>query len=262
MRFTDSHCHLDFAPLIHHLPDLLLACRERGVQRIVVPGVSPDNWKQVLALNSTSQVTIYRAIGVHPWYLKGLDETTITCLEGLIENNANKLVAVGEIGIDGKIAEVQNNLTQQIQFFDRQLAIASKNKLPAIIHHRKSHPLIIERLKSLRFEQGGIIHAFSGSYQQAKHYIDRGFKLGIGGTITYERAEKTRRTVSKLPVDCIVLETDAPSMPIFSQKDPHNSPLNIPLIFNCLTKLRSETPEQLALELENNITTVLNLKNF
>lgn len=259
MRFTDSHCHLDFDPLNLELPNLLLACDESGVKRIVVPGVSPDNWQQVLALKSTNQVTIYKALGIHPWYLKDLDESALACLENLIDNNQDKLVAVGEIGIDGKIAEQQHNLTQQIQFFDRQLAIASKRKLPVIIHHRKSHPIIIERLKSLRFEQGGIIHAFSGSYQQAKHYLDRGFKLGIGGTITYERAEKTRKTVSKLPIDSIVLETDAPSMPVFSQKEPHNSPLNIPLIFNCLTKLRTETAEQLAFQLENNITSAFNL---
>ena len=262
MRFTDSHCHLDFDPLNLELTKLLLACSESGVKRIVVPGVSPDNWQQVLALKSTNQVTIYKALGIHPWYLNDLDESALACLENSIDNNQDKLVAVGEIGIDGKIAEQQHNLTKQIQFFDRQLAIASKRKLPAIIHHRKSHPIIVERLKSLRFEQGGIIHAFSGSYQQAKHYLDKGFKLGIGGTITYDRAEKTRKTVSKLPIDSIVLETDAPSMPVFSQKEPHNSPLNIPLIFNCLTKLRTETAEQLAFQLENNITSAFNLQKL
>ncbi len=118
MRFTDSHCHLDFAPLNLELPNLLLACSESGVKRIVVPGVSPDNWQQVLALKSTNQVTIYKALGIHPWYLKDLDESALACLENLIDNNQDKLVAVR---LDAKNAETMK--------FDLQTELVANEEL-------------------------------------------------------------------------------------------------------------------------------------
>jgi len=125
--------------------------------------------------------------------------------------------------------------------------------LPIIVHHRRSHNEVIERIKKFKPLRAGIIHAFSGSYQQAKTYLDLGFKLGIGGTITYPRAAKTIKAIKRLPLDCLVLETDAPAMPLSDQQGQANSPINIIRIFNTLCDLRSESKEVISQTIEENV---------
>ncbi|QOL25516.1 TatD family hydrolase [Thalassotalea sp. LPB0316] len=253
MFFTDSHCHFDFKAFDQARESIAKSCLNLGVHQLIVPAIAPSNWHQVLTLSTATPLKLHKALGIHPWFLNDLTTDHLDQLLALLLQYKDSLIAVGEIGIDGKIAEEHDNLSKQIEFFDRQLTIAKQVQLPVIIHHRKSHPLLVERLKASKFDGGGVIHAFSGSYQQAKHYLDLGFKLGIGGTITYQRAQKTLNTVRKLPLDAIVLETDAPAMPIFEQSTEHNSPQNIPVIFDYLVKLRTEPKEMIAQQIENNI---------
>ncbi|GLX84970.1 putative metal-dependent hydrolase YjjV [Thalassotalea loyana] len=253
MLFTDSHCHFDFKEFAQTREAVAKNCLDLGVHQLIVPAIAPSNWQAVLALETQSELKLHKALGIHPWFLNDLTLADVEDLSSLVTRHHSEIIAIGEIGIDGKIAEDYDNLTKQIQFFDAQLALAAKSQLPVIVHHRKSHPLLVERIKSAKYSGGGIVHAFSGSFQQAKHYLDLGFKLGIGGTITYERAAKTRKTVTKLPLESMVLETDAPAMPIFQQKIQHNSPENIPLIFDALTDLRQEPKDLIAEQLENNI---------
>jgi TatD DNase family protein len=166
-------------------------------------------------------------------------------------------VAIGEAGIDGVIAQAENNLAQQIQIFEQQLNLAKSYQLPIIVHHRKSHQHIVAMLRQKNLTKGGIIHAFSGNYQQACQYIDLGFKLGIGGTITYPRAEKTIKAIKRLPLASLVLETDAPSMPLYGFQGQDNSPLQLIKVFQALVGIRSESAGELAHALESNINTVL-----
>lgn len=268
MLFTDSHCHLDFEEFSSNLPKLLKSCIEKNVHRIVVPAIGPNNWQNVLTLKSSiSSVNsckgmpeILPCLGIHPWFLNGLDCKELNNLEALVESSKSELCAIGEAGIDGKIAEQENNIEQQTMFFEFQLALSVKHNLPIIVHHRKSHQIIVPLLK--KYSQSfGVIHAFSGSYQQAKNYLDLGFKLGIGGTITYERAKKTINTVKKLPIDSILLETDAPAMPLSNYQGEVNTPLRVVDVFNVLSLMRSERPEDLSLQLEKNFDDVFTNPN-
>ena len=109
-------------------------------------------------------------------------------------------------------------------------------------------------LKKVNLTRAGIIHAFSGSYQQAKNYIDLGFKLGIGGTITYPRAEKTIKAIKRLPLDSLVLETDAPAMPLYGFQGQANSPLKLINVFESLVAIRQESAEAIAEQIEQNIS--------
>ena len=263
MKFADSHCHLDFPELVSQLPALLKQCQQAAINRIVIPTVEPDNWQQVLTLTNANQhhVELYPALGIHPWYLKGLSESTLEQLDRLIAVHKDQIIAVGEAGIDGTIAQQQDNLEQQIHFFERQLELANKHKLPIIIHHRKSHAEIVQSLNLHPVEFGGIVHAFSGSYQQAKAYLDRGFKLGIGGTISYQRAKKTINTVKKLPLDSMVLETDAPSMPLDGFQGQANSPLKLITVFELVCQLREEAPQDIADQLWLNLNDALKIKS-
>lgn len=253
---TDTHCHLDFDELSKKLPELTKQCVENSINRIIVPSVSPSNWDKVLYLASDSikkECHIFACLGIHPWFLNDLTEQDLLRLSAKIASNHQHIVAIGETGIDQVIAQTQNNLIKQITFFEHQLSLANQYNLPVIVHHRRSHDKILPILKRTKIRAGGVIHAFSGSYQQAKNYIDLGFKLGIGGTITYDRAQKTINAIKKLPLESLLLETDAPSMPLYGFQGEDNSPLRLVNVLACLAKIRPESIETITQVLEENV---------
>ena len=262
LSFTDSHCNLDFDAFSDNLPQLLLACQKANINKIIIPTIGPQNWTKSLSLAkeySANALTLYPCLGIHPWFLKDLTQDSFQTLRELVQTHRDEIVAIGEAGIDGVIDKEQNNLALQLDVFEQQLALAKEFNLPIIVHHRRSHQYIVPLLKKFSLPKGGIIHAFSGSYQQACQYIDLGFKLGIGGTITYPRVEKTIKAIKRLPLESLVLETDAPAMPLFGFQGQDNSPLQLINIFNTLSSIRSESVEEIANVLEKNITSVLAL---
>jgi len=282
MQFTDSHCHLDNKVFNEQLPSLLTQCAKLAIKRIIVPAISPDNFDNVLTLAKryhNKPIKIYACLGIHPWFLEGLNNVHLEQLTAKVTLEKNNIIAIGETGIDGanikRSDEPIKELAKQQHFFDFQLNLAKQNDLPVIIHHRQSHQYIVPMLKQYKLARSGVIHGFSGSYQQAKDYLDLGFKLGIGSTITYSRAKKTINTVKRLPLESLVLETDAPSMPLspevmgpevvrkefiakeaISQEAPANSPVNLIKIFDVLTTIRTESSEAVAEQLEHNIEQV------
>ena len=262
MRFTDSHCHLDFDAFHSQLPQLLAQCQQQHIQQIIIPAIGAENWQKVLDVSKkfhSKPIKLYPCLGIHPWFLNNITDDVIAQLESLIIKSKSLIVAIGETGIDGVIAKEQNNLSLQLTLFEQQIKLAIKYQLPLIIHHRRSHPYILALLKKYHSHYGGIIHAFSGSYQEACQYIDLGFKLGIGGTITYPRAKKTINAIKRLPLTALVLETDAPAMPLAGFQGQDNSPLQLIEIFNTLCQLRSEPKEIIANTIENNITDVFGI---
>lgn len=280
MQFTDSHCHLDFTEFSSQISTLLQQCYAQNIHRIIVPGVNPEHWQRMLSLAEhsnikpnkklNSNVHIACALGIHPWFLI-LDDNSnakntdlnfqAQQLTQAIIKNRNKIVALGECGIDVFKAKKNTDNEQgfdqcirvQQAFFDMQLHIAKQNSLPVIVHHCQSHHLILPLLKQHNLDKAGVIHAFSGSYQQAKDYIDLGFKLGIGGTITYPRAKKTLNAIKRLPLSSLLLETDAPAMPLSDQQGMINSPLNVVPIFQALAVIRNESEEFIAEQIEINV---------
>jgi len=260
LSYTDSHCHLDFDAFSADLPHLLKQCQQAHIHNIVIPSIGPKNWQKVLTLAkkyNSEQLNLHPCLGIHPWFLNDLTSDSLSVLANLVERNIDDIVAIGEAGIDGVIDKEQNNLSLQIHVFEQQLNLAKTFNLPIIVHHRRSHQHIERMLREKQLTQGGIIHAFSGSYQQACQYIDLGFKLGIGGTITYPRAEKTIKAIKRLPLASLVLETDAPAMPLYGFQGLDNSPLQLINVFQALDNIRSESTEELAHALEANISAVL-----
>jgi TatD DNase family protein len=273
MEFTDSHCHLDNDVFTEQLPALLNQCRQLAIKRIIIPSISPANFDSVLALPkkypyAKNQVLLSPCLGIHPWFLDGLTDTHLDLLSAKVKQERANIIAIGETGLDGAIAKkspehgqsTEQNWAHQTVFFDFQLNLAKEQKLPVIIHHRQSHDKILPLLKKYKLERTGIIHGFSGSYQQAKSYLDLGFKLGIGSTITYPRAKKTINTIKRLPLTSLVLETDAPSMPLSREAggavgEP-NSPINIMNIFTALQEIREENAETIAVQIEKNINSI------
>ncbi len=283
MQFTDSHCHLDNKVFDEQLTSLLAQCTKLAINRIIIPAISPDNFDAVLALTQqyhNNPIKLYACLGIHPWFLTDLNATHLAQLSSKVLKEKENIIAIGEIGIDGanikRSEEPEKELLKQQSFCDFQLNLAKQQNLPVIVHHRQSHHLIVPFLKQYKLTKAGIIHGFSGSYQQAKDYLDLGFKLGIGTTISYSRAKKTINTVKRLPLESLVLETDAPSMPLSDEvinsnmkhpvtidKAEHahfpplkNSPVNLLKVFEILTTIRSEGAEEIANQLEKNIEQV------
>ena len=259
--WIDTHCHLD-APEFDADRDAVVArAREAGVGLIVIPAVTPATFAPARAAAHRAHGAY--ALGSHPLYVHQVPEDAVTLLdEALLRwRDDPRLVAVGEIGLDHFVPELQDpaSRTRQEGLYAAQLALAAAHGLPVILHVRRSADGLLKHLRRLRDAgrpvSGGIAHAFNGSLQQAMAFVDLGFKLGFGGAMTFERALQIRHLAAELPAEALVLETDAPDIP------PHwlyltaaarargersrNEPGELPRIAETLAGLRGLSPEAL-----------------
>ena len=234
----DTHCHLDFAVFAGGIEKMLADAKALNISRILIPGVKASTWPALITLCQTYPALDF-ALGLHPYFLADYQAEHMALLQQLVEQY--KPLAIGEVGLD---VMVEVPMALQLKVLRQQIEIAKGAQLPLILHQRKTASSLLAELK--HFPYGGVLHAFSGSYEQGMAFIDKGFKLGIGGVITYPRAVKTRASVARFPLESLVLETDGPDMPIANQATAFNSPLNLPFIFNALAELRNEPPALLA----------------
>ncbi len=265
MRFFDSHCHFDFPEFDAERNSLWQEAVALGVHSLVMPGVYPLQWERLLSMSLATE-RIYFALGIHPCWIYTLDVSAQALvnyelqirqlLSGLPVNQQHKFVAVGECGLDNTIA-VPLSLQQEVLAW--HIELANSLRKPVILHSVKTHNELIRLCKKHKPRYGGIVHAFSGSYETAMQLIDLGFYLGVGGTITYERAQKTRATVARIPAECMVLETDGPDMPLCGQQGQRNDPQNVVRIAQLLAGLRSVSLESLVDQLWENTCRVFQL---
>ena len=222
LRWLDSHCHLDAPEFDLDRKAVMQNAQLQGVAWCVMPAVQA---KDFLSLQKLAQEFHQPyALGIHPLYVPQAQEQDldflVQCIEGALAKDDQglrsdaRLVAVGEIGLDFFVPALCKPAMREKQefFYHAQLKLAQKFKLPVILHVRKSAD---ELLKGLRrhLVQGGIAHAFNGSFQQAQTFIEMGFALGFGGALTFDRALQLRRLATELPLSALVLETDAPDIP-------------------------------------------------
>lgn len=233
MAFIDSHCHLDFAEFDASREQLIKQCQQQGINQFIVPGITLAQSRSLVAFQQQYS-SVHIAVGLHPYFMSEFVDEHLVQLTELAQRHRSLLVAIGECGIDRSIA----NLPLQIKIFEHHIELANQLELPLIVHHRQSHDLIAQSFKRCKPQFGGVIHAFSGSLQQANYYIKQGFKLGIGGVITYQRAQKTRHVVAQLDAQHLLLETDSPSMPLSGYQGELNTPLQLPLVFEELCDLK------------------------
>lgn len=253
----DSHCHLDFECFNLTLENLLYRCRQKNISHFIVPAVKTDSWSRLLLLAERHK-NWFVALGLHPYFIHQHEEKHLIHLnQQLAQPRFSRIVAIGEIGLDFSLTEA--SWPKQIAYFQEQLQMAKDHKLPIILHHRQSIDVLCKYIKATNFEYGGVLHAFSGSLQQAQRMIDLGFKLGVGGTITYPRAQKTRKVIQQLPLESLVLETDSPDMPINGQQGQQNTPLSLLAILTVLTEIRRESPQVIKQALWDNTQAIFKL---
>ena len=245
MGLIDTHTHLDFPDFDADRPQLLARSRALGVGPMVVLGVYQRNWQRLWDLVQTDS-QLYAAFGLHPVYLNEHRPGHLAELEQWLSRLAGhpQLCAVGEIGLDYFLPELDRDGQQQL--FEAQLKLAADAQLPALLHVRRSHAQVIATLKRFRLQRGGIVHAFAGSREEAREYIKLGFKLGLGGAATWPQALRLRKVIVDLPLDAIVLETDAPDMAPAMYPNQRNSPQYLPDICQALAQVMGISPERLA----------------
>lgn len=241
----DSHCHIDFDELAP-LGPLLDACRQAGVEALVVPGVSLAHLERPWQL-SRQYPMLWPAAGFHPWYLPEA-QGAFGVLEDFARRHSGDLVAIGEAGLDkfkGPDAATQE------WWLARQLELAQALDKPIILHSVGTHARLTAILKQYPGVRG-VIHAFSGSSEQAREFVKLGFYLGVGGVVTRASANKTRDALRTVPHKWLLLETDAPSMLPEGLAGTHNSPVNLPFIHKALSETLQADPNALALTLSAN----------
>lgn len=236
--FVDTHCHLDDPLLRSRLPQVLADSRAAGVGVFVVPGVSPEGWVGIDAIAEPSQ-GISPAFGLHPMHAVLWNRDT----ERLLERYARKGVAVGEIGLDYLLASVPRSLQQGA--FRGQLRLAARLGLPVLIHCRRA----FEDLLTILDEEGvrgGVMHAFSGSLETARACIRRGFAISLCGTVTYRNARRPKEVARELPLESLLLETDAPDLPPEAHRGGDNEPAFLRETALAVAAIRNITLEELA----------------
>lgn len=256
MELIDTHCHLDVDEFDADRTAVLARARAAGVGDIVIPGVLARTWDGLWEL-CASDPGLYPALGMHPVYLDQHADADLDRLQGWIARR--RPLAIGEIGLDYFVEGLDRDRQQQL--FEAQLAIARTANLPVILHVRKAHDVVLATLKRVRVP-GGICHAFNGSLQQASQYLELGFRLGFGGMLTYERSSRLRSLAAQLPLEALVLETDAPDMTVAQHHGERNSPEYLPYCLAALATVRGEPEQQVASVTTANARAVFGLDTY
>lgn len=264
--WTDTHCHLDAAEFDADREAVVARALAAGVSQIVIPAVEPANFDTVRQLAAVHGFSY--ALGIHPLYVMRAPADALTQLAEALRTHRDdpRLVAVGEIGLDFFVPGLDAD-TQQ-RFYVEQLKLAQRAGLPVLLHVRKSADQLLAGLRRVGFSQGGIVHAFNGSEQQAEAFIGMGFRLGFGGTLTFDRSLQIRRIAASVPETALVLETDAPDIPpqwLYKTADQRaaepgqgrNESAELPRIAESLAALRGWTPAQTAAITSANARTAL-----
>lgn len=249
----DTHIHLDASDFDSDRAAVLARARLAGVNGFVVPAVDREGFSRVLALAETTP-GVFPALGIHPLYVGSAEESDLDALDVLLAQG--RAVAVGEIGLDYHAPGVDT--VRQQAFFTAQLKLARRHGLPTILHIRRAQDAVLAALRRIR-TKGGIAHAFNGSFQQADAFIKLGFKLGFGGAMTFGGSCRIRRLAAELPLDAIVLETDAPDMPPVWTYGERNMPENLLRVAQVLAELRGVSLEEIARASSVNARAVLSL---
>ena len=266
--WIDSHCHLDAAEFDAERDAVVARAERAGVTQIVIPAVARFNFDVVR--RSAQRYGFAYALGIHPLFVDDAHDDDLRVLSAQLVAAADPArrdtapIAIGEIGLDQFV--VGTDFAKQTRFFVAQLALAREFELPVIVHSRRAVDTLLKHLRAMRVH-GGIAHAFNGSAQQAHALIDLGFKLGFGGATTFERALQIRRLAKTLPIEAIVLETDAPDMPphwlyrTASQRaageTARNEPAELPRIAQTLADLRGMSLQALAEITSSNVRAAL-----
>jgi TatD DNase family protein len=237
---VDTHCHLDVAEFDADRDAVVARAREVGVTRQIVPAIEANTWPKLRDACARDE-GLFPAYGLHPMMIAAHREHHLRELRDWIERE--RPVAIGECGLDYWIEDLDRDV--QATYFDGQLSLAREYDLPVIVHARRAVDAVmaaIKRIGNLR----GVIHSYAGSEEQARQLADLGFLIGIGGPVTYARANRVRRVAATVPLETLLLETDAPDQPDCAHRGQRNEPARMVRVLETIAELRGEDPAVIA----------------
>lgn len=258
MKLVDTHCHLNFPPLSEDRDGVLTRAAARHVTQVVVPAYDESAWPEVAAMMERPDV--FAAFGQHPWVAHEVPPGG--SLEDFQKRLASQLTsemthAVGEIGLDTKVEEC--GLAEQLPVLEVQLALAADLDLPVILHCRGAFEELLTAVNQHGGQLRGVLHAYSRGPELAQRFIDAGLHIAFGGAVTRDRAKRVRKAAARLPLDKIVLETDAPSIGLDGVLPEETEPGHVRDIAEVVAALRGESLETVAEVTTNNACRLFNL---
>lgn len=237
---VDSHCHLDAGEFDPDRREVIARAREAGVGHQIIPAIDAEGWPKLRDICRAGE-GLHPAYGLHPIFLDShRDEHLAQLREWLAQERP---VAVGECGLDYFVEGL--DVQRQQFFFEGQLALAREFDLPVIVHARRAVDAVIAAIRRVG-ELRGVVHSFSGSEEQASQLWRAGFLIGLGGPVTYERAKRLRRLAASMPLEHLLLETDAPDQPDSSNRGQRNEPARLTQVLRTIAQLRGDSEEHIA----------------
>ena len=250
----DTHCHLDLPPLAANLPQVLQRAAAAGIGHFICPGVAPRDWEGI-ASTAAANRSVSSAFGIHPLHVCKESYAALPSLEQYLA----KAVAVGETGLDYTDRSCDRLLQQDI--FRQQLRLAAKYSLPVIIHCRRAFADLLRIIAEESAHRcGGVMHAFSGSVETARECIALGLQIGIAGTVTWSGAVKPVQVVREIPLEHLLLETDAPDLTPEPQRGRTNEPAFLVATAQKIASIKSLSLETVALTTTQNTERIFHVE--
>ena len=253
VNLIDSHAHLDAAEFDADRASMLARARAAGVARYIVPGVAVSGFGKLREL-CAAQTGLFPAYGLHPMFLAEHRPQHLDELAHWIERE--QPVALGECGLDFHVAGL--DVESQRRYFQRQLELARDFDLPVIVHARRALEEVIGAIRRIG-QLRGVVHSFSGSFEQAEQLWKCDFHLGIGGPVTYARARRLRSIVAAMPLQWLLLETDAPDQPLYGHQGTRNESERLVEVCSTIARLRDTSPQAIATATTGNCERLFNL---
>jgi TatD DNase family protein len=246
MQLIDSHCHLDLDCFNTDREQVLIKAQSANISDIIIPAIQASQWEAMQAVAQQSNlIPLHISYGLHPMFMQQHHDNDLQQLRNWLDGKYcnHRPIAVGECGLDFFIKNADK--PRQLEFFEAQVQLSCEFDLPLIIHARKSLDFVLKILRKYPSSRG-VVHCFSGSEQQARQLIERGFYLGFGGGMTYPRAKKIRYLAANLPLETLLLETDAPDQADQQHQGKRNEPAWLLNIAKTLAELRQDSINNIA----------------
>ncbi len=251
----DTHTHIDMDNYKDRFDEVLATAKDYGVEKVVIPGVTPSGFKRIAELCEKYE-NVYGAVGVHPEDLDSYNEEGENLIREYLKQK--KIVAVGEIGLDYYWDKSQ--IERQKEIFEKQILIAKEAGKPVLVHDREAHLDTFEILKKTKANDVGVVmHCFSGSPEFAMECVKEGFYIALGGVVTFKNAKKVKEVAKIIPLDKLLLETDAPYMTPVPYRGKENQPAYVKFVAQEIANLRNISFEEVAFRTTENAKKFLNL---
>ncbi|MGE0633204.1 MAG: TatD family hydrolase, partial [Pseudobdellovibrionaceae bacterium] len=261
-EFIDSHCHLSDPRLDPTLlQQMMSSAAEMRISRFVQGGVGPEEWQKQIELASRFPKKVILCLGLHPMWVADHDEEECEKALDLLAPLLPKAKALGEMGLDFRPHYRNHSEQLQVRMFEEQLELAEAAELPAVLHLVQAHEFAIRILDVWGSpKKGGFAHSFNGSSQKAEDLMRRGFSLSVGGPVTYSNNKTLRTAVEAIPMERLLLETDAPDQPPFSKKGQLHGPASLWEIAETVGHIKALDPEEVLEASSANVRRLLNLE--